>query len=164
MNSNLEKASRAELALTDWLRVAGLLIFVAFVCFSIVLFGQGANHASANQTQAVVQAATPTAGSEPRPESTPEAGAQSATAVAVPEAHSESAPPSGVPLSPPTQQPLNRMATEKAETPDNAIRKHRTHSGTRRQANRGRSAVDKVVLKSFNTLVDVWRRIFKARK
>jgi hypothetical protein len=34
----------------------------------------------------------------------------------------------------------------------------------RRQASRRRSAVDKVVLKSVNTLVEMWRRIFKARK
>jgi hypothetical protein len=55
MNSNLETASQEELALTDWLRLAGLLIFVAFICFSIVLFCKGANHAPVNEMQALAR-------------------------------------------------------------------------------------------------------------
>jgi hypothetical protein len=168
MNSNLERANQGELALTDWVRIAGLLIFGAFVCFAIVLFGIGANHPSANQTQSVVQTSTPTAGLESRPESAPEQRAQSVTAVTMPETRSESVPPSSEPLSPPIQQPLSGMTTEKPAIANtkgaDAIRKHQRYSVMRRHASRRRSAVDKVVFKSVNTLVEMWRRIFKARK
>jgi hypothetical protein len=54
MKSNPENAGQGELALIDWVRVAGLSIFVAFICYSIVLFGKGANHPPANQTQVIV--------------------------------------------------------------------------------------------------------------
>jgi hypothetical protein len=81
MNSNLENARRGELALTDWVRVAGVLIFVAFIGFSIVLSGKGANYPPANPTQALVHSSAPTAGLEPRPESTAETRARPATAV-----------------------------------------------------------------------------------
>jgi hypothetical protein len=165
MNSNLESASQGELALTDWVRIAGLLIFVAFICFSIALFGKGANHPSANQRQPVVQASTPAAGSESRPESTPEASAQSVAAVTEPATHPESNPSSGETTSPPLQQPSARMATEQPETVDakgaSAIRKHRTNSAMRRRANRRRSAADRFVLKTVNTLAGMWRRAFQ---
>src|SRR6516162_9197157 len=69
MNLNLETTSQGELALTDWLRLAGLLIFVAFICFSIVLFCKGANRPPTNQTQGLVHASAPATGLELRPES-----------------------------------------------------------------------------------------------
>jgi hypothetical protein len=168
MNSNLESAGQGELALTDWFRIAGLLIFLAFGCFSIVLFGKGANHASPNPTQPVVQASTPSASLEPRPESTPEASAQSVTAATEPETRSESTPFSGEALSLRLQQPPVGLETGKPAIADakgaNAIGKHRTNSVTRHQASRRRSTVEKVVLKSVNTLVGMWRRTFKANK
>src|SRR5262245_26761723 len=168
MNSNLERAGQGELALTDWLRIAGLLIFVAFVCFWIVLFGKGANHPVPSQTQPVVQAATPAAGSKPRPESTPGASAQAVAAVTEPGTRSESTPFSGEALSPPLQQAPGRLATEKPAITEakgaNTIGKPRTNSMRRRQASHRRSAVDKAVLKTVNTLVGMWRRAFKANK
>ena len=164
MNSNLESASQGEWALTDWVRIAGLLIFLAFVCFSVVLFGRGANHPSANQLQSAAQ----TVALVPRPESTPEASAQSVTAATEPETRSESTPFSGEALSPRLQQPPDGLETGKPAIADakgaNAIGKHRTNSVTRRQASRRRSTVDKVVFKTVNTLVGVWRRAFKANK
>jgi len=54
MNSNPENAGQEELAFLDWFRIAGLSIFVALICYSIVLFGKWANHRPANQTQVVV--------------------------------------------------------------------------------------------------------------
>jgi len=169
MNSNLESASQGEWALTDWVRIAGLLIFLAFICFSIVLFGKGANHPSANQLQSAAQTYnTTTATLAPRPEPTPAASAQSVAAVTRPETRSESTPFSDEALSPPLQQAPGRLATERAAIADakgaNAIGKHRTNSMTRRQADRRRSAVDKAVLKTVNTLVGMWRRTFKANK
>jgi hypothetical protein len=168
MNSKLESAGQGELALTDWFRIAGLLIFLAFACFSIVLFGKGANHPSPNPTQPVVQASTPFAGLEPRPESTPEISAQSLAAATEPGTRSEATPFSGEALSPRLQQPPDRLGTEKPAIADakgvNALGKHRTNSVTRRQASRRRSTVDKVVFKTVNTLVGVWRRAFKANK
>ena len=166
MNSKLESASQGEMALTDWVRIAGLLIFVAFICFSVVLFGKGANHPSANQKQPVVQASAPAAGLESRSEPTPEATAQSVAAVTEPEARAESTPSSGEAPSPPLQQPPDRLATDKPAIADgkeaNAIGKHRTNSVMRRRANRRRSAADKFVLRTINTLAGMWHRAFKA--
>ena len=164
MNSNLESASQGEWALTDWVRIAGLLIFLAFICFSVVLFGRGANHPSTNQLQSAAQTVT----LAPRPESTPEASAQSVAAVTKPETRSESTPFSDEPLSPPPQQPPGRLAAERPAIADakgaNAIEKHRTNSVTRWQAGRRRSAFDKAVSKTVNTLVGMWRRTFTANK
>jgi len=165
MNSDLESASQGEWALTDWVRIAGLLIFLAFsICFSVVLFGRGANHPSANQLQSAAQ----TVALVPRPESTPEASAQSVAAVTKPETRSQSTPFSDEPLGPRPQQPPGRLATERPAIADakgaNAVGKHRTNSATRRQAGRRRSAVDKAVSKTVNTLVGMWRRTFTANK
>jgi hypothetical protein len=168
MNSNLESTSQGELALTDWARIAGLLIVGAFVCFSIILFCKGANHPSANHpsanaTPSVVQ----TGGLESRPESTLEARAKAIGAAKM-ETNSESAPVSSEALHPAMQPSLSGMATEKPAIANqdgvDRILKHRTFSVMRRHARPRRSPVDKVVLKSVNTVVEMWRRIFKARK
>jgi hypothetical protein len=168
MNSNLESTSQGELALTDWARIAGLLIFGAFACFSIILFCKGANHPSANETQSVVQTSVPIDGLESRSESTLEARAQSLGAAKMRETNSESAPVSSEALDPAIQQSLSGMATEKPAignaNGEDRILKHRSSSVVRRQASPRRSPVDKVVLKSVNTVVEMWRRIFKARK
>ncbi|HEV3209612.1 MAG TPA: hypothetical protein VGY91_05055 [Chthoniobacterales bacterium] len=166
MSSSLENASQGKFASSDWLWVFGFLILLASICFSIVLFGRSANQLLANETHAPVLATTPTAGLEPRAESAPEVRPQSVTAVALPETHSESTTSSIEALSPPIQQPLSRKATEgppiaKVKT-TNTIRRHRTYSV--RLASHRRSAVDKVVLKTFNTLAGMWRRTFDARK
>ena len=168
MNANLESATEGELALTDWIRIAGLLIFVAFICFSIALFGKNSNDPSAHETQPVMQASTPAAGLESRPESTPDAGVQSVAAVVEAETRAESAPSSGETPGPPLQRPPARTTTEEPKTVDateaSAIRKHRTNSVMRRPASHRRSAVDKIVLRSMNTLVGMWRRAFQANK
>jgi hypothetical protein len=168
MNSNLESDSRGELALTDWARLVGLLIFVAFICFSIVLFGNGANPLVANQTQSVAQTSTPVARLEAHPASTPVALPQSVAAVPEAETRSKSAPSSGEPVSASFQQPPGRVVTEKSAVANgmgaNAIRKHRTGSVMRRQASRRRSVIDKVVLGSVNALVEMWHHAFKTNK
>jgi hypothetical protein len=161
MNSNLETVSQGELALTDWLRLAGLLIFVALICFSVVLFCKGAIHPLANETQALELSSAPIAGLKLRPQSNPEeAHSQSARAVIA----SETRPGFITSLSDapiiPIQQPLHRSTREgttifKAKRA-HAIRGHRTYSATR-PASRQRSPLDEVVFKSVNVLVGMWR-------
>jgi len=157
MNSNLETANQEELALTDWLRLAGLLIFVAFICFSIVLFCKGANHPPTNERQALARSSGRTTGLELRPETDP----QSVIAVTVSATRPGSASSlSGAPVTP-IQQPLHRRTTKgltifnAKRTPD--IRRHWRYSATR-LAGRQRSVLDQVVFRSVNVLVGMWRR------
>src|SRR6516164_6316425 len=161
MNLNLETTSQGELALTDWLRLAGLLIFVAFICFSIVLFCKGANHPPANETQTLVRSSAPTAGLELRPEPNPLADPQSVIAVTM----SGTRPGSTTSLSgasaSPIQQPVYRSTTNAKRTP--AIRRHRTYSATRLASRQG-SAIHEVVSKSLNMLVGMWRRTWETTK
>ena len=167
MNSDLETASQGELALTDWLRLAGLLIFVAFICFSIVLFCKGANHPPANETQALVRSSARTADLEFRPEANPEAEPQSVIAVTMPGTRPDSTTSlSGAPTTP-IQQPVHRSTT-KGSTIFNAkrtsaIRRHRTYSATR-LASRQASALDQVVSKSVNVLVRIWHHTWETSK
>jgi hypothetical protein len=167
MNSNLETASQGELALTDWLRLAGLLIIVVFICFSILLFCKGANHLPANETQGLVHSAAPVAGLELRPESNREAQSQSLLALAAPEAYSGSIKSLSDASTVPIPQPLHR-STFKGPIIFNAkrtppIRRHRTSSATRLASRQG-SPLDKVVLKSVNVLVGMWRHAWEASK
>ena len=163
MNSDLETASQGELALTDWLRLAGLLIFVAFICFSIVLFCKGANHPPANETKGLVHSAAPAAGLEVRPES----HSQPLLALAAPEAYSGSIKSLSEAPTVSIQQPLNGRAAKEAtifsaqRTP--AIRRHRTSSATRLASRQG-SALDKVLFKSVNVLVGMWRHAWETSK
>ena len=167
MNSNLETASQGELALTDWLRLAGLLIFVVFICFSILLFCKGANHLPANETQGLVHSAAPVAGLELRPESNREAQSQSLLALAAPEAYSGSIKSLSEAPTVSIQQPLHGRAAKEAtifsaqRTP--AIRRHRTSSATRLASRQG-SALDKVLFKSVNVLVGMWRHAWETSK
>ena len=157
MNLNLETTSQGELALTDWLRLAGLLIFVAFICFSIVLFCKGANHPPANETQTLVRSSAPTAGSEPRPKPDP----QSVIAVTMSGTRPGSTTSlSGAPASP-VEQPVDRSTTNAKRTP--AIRRHRTYSATRLASRQG-SAIHEVVSKSVNILVGMWRHTWERTK
>jgi hypothetical protein len=167
MNSNLETASQKELALTDWLRLAGLLIFVAFICFSIVLFCKGANHAPANEMQALARSSGRTTGLELRPGPNPEADPRSVIAVTM----SGTRPGSATSLSgasvTPIQQPLHR-GTTKGPTVFNAkrtldIHRHRRYSATR-LAGRPGSVLDQVVSKSVNVLVGMWRHSWETTK
>jgi hypothetical protein len=161
MNSNLETASQEELALTDWLRLAGLLIFVAFICFSIVLFCKGANHPPANETQALVRSPARTAGLELRPGPNPEADPQSVIAVTMPRTGPGSSTSLGGAPAIPVQQPLHRSTTNAKRAP--AIRRHRRYSATRLASRQG-SVLDQVVSKSANVLVGMWRHSWEATK
>jgi hypothetical protein len=167
MNSNLENPRQIELALTDWVRVAGILIFVGLICFSIVLFGNGSIPSAANQ----IRPSSPFTGLETRSEPTPEARVQSVTAVTAPESHSKSTTSSSQalsPLRPPIQQPLSPQATEGPAIVNvnraNPIRRPRANSVMRRPASRRRSAADEAILKSLNILVNMWRHAWKMRK
>jgi hypothetical protein len=136
MNLNLENGNQRELALTDLARIAGLLILVALICFSIVLFGKDANHRPTNQTQVLVHPSAPTASLEPRPELTPEARSESVTTVTVPETRTESATSSSEPVSSPIQQPLSPSATPGAAIVNvekaNGVWRHRNYSARSR--------------------------------
>jgi hypothetical protein len=163
MNSNLETASQGELALTDWIRLAGLFIFVAFICFSIVLFCKGANHPPANETQALARSSARTTGLELRPEADP----QSVIAVIRSGTRPGSATSlSGAPVTP-IQQPLHRSIT-KGPTIFNAkrtldIHRHRRYSAMRLAGRQG-SVLDQVVSKSVNVLVGMWRHSWETTK
>src|ERR1700752_3285152 len=163
MNGNLETASQEELALTDWLRLAGLFIFVAFICFSIVLFCKGVNHAPANETQALTRFSGRTTDLELRPGTDPQSvigtDPQSVIAVTMSGPRPGSATSlSGAPVTP-IQQPLHRRTT-KGPTIFNAkrtldIHRHRRYSATRLAGRQG-SVLDQVVSKSVNVLVGMW--------
>jgi len=138
MNSNLENATRGELALTDWVRVAGLLIFLAFICFSIVLFGKSANQPPANPMQALVHSSVPTSGLEPRPESTPETRAPPPTAVTPAETQPQSSEVSGESA----QGATNELATADPESAK-VMLGNRSNSPVRRFSSRRRVALYK---------------------
>jgi hypothetical protein len=168
MNSNLETASQGELALTDWLRLAGLLIFVVLICFSVVLFCKGAIHPLANQTEALVHSFAPTAGLELRRESNPEeAHSQSVRAVTASETRLGSTTSLSNAPTVPIQQPQHRSASEGTTIFNakraHAIRGHPAYSA-KRPASRQGSTLDEVVFKSVNVLVGMWRHTWETSK
>jgi hypothetical protein len=165
-DSKLENASQGELALTDWFRIAGLLIFVAFICFSIVLFSQGANHLPANQRQALVPS-TPTAetaGLEPRPESTPEIRAQPELGVTP----AETQPRLREVFSEPAQGTIRGAgATYELATTNptraNVMLGNRSNLSVRRVSSRRRVALYKYTPRSIKVLIETWFRTFRTK-
>jgi hypothetical protein len=158
MNWNLESARRGELALTDWVRIIGLLIFAAFVCFSIVLFGKGANHPPVNPTQALVHSSAPIAGLEPRPEWTAETRARPATAVTP----AETQPQSSEVSSELAQGTTHELATTDPESAK-AMLGNRSNSPVRRFSSRRRVASYKRSPRSFKMLMERWFRTFRTK-
>ena len=158
MNSNLEKATLGELALTDWVRVAGLLIFVASICFSIVLFGKGPNHPPANPTQALVHSSAPTAGLEPRPESTPETRARPATAVTPAEIQPQSSEVSRESA----QGATHELATTDPESAK-VMLGNRGHSPVRQFSSRRRVALYKHAPRSIKALIEMCFRTLRTK-
>ena len=159
MNSNLENARRGELALTDWLRVAGLLIFVAFIGFSIVLFGKSANHPPANPTHALVHSSAPTACLEPRPQSTAETRARPATAVTP----AETQPQSSELSSELAQGTTHELAITDPETAK-AMLGNRSNSPVRRFSSRRRVPFHKRAPRSIKMLIEMWFRTFRTKR
>jgi hypothetical protein len=158
MNSNLENTTRGELALTDWVRVAGLLIFLAFICLSIVLFGKSANQPPANPMQALVHSSAPTAGLEPRSESTPETRARPATAVTPAETQAQSSEVSGESA----QGATHELATTDPESAK-VMLGNRSNSPVRRFSSRRRVALYKRAPRSIKALIEMWFRTFRTK-
>jgi hypothetical protein len=145
MNLNLEIERQRELTLVDWLWISGALMFLALMCFRIVFLGKGANHLAVTQAQAILRTSTPTAVTQPRTESNPEARASEV-------------------LSQPAQPAQSRSATDELVTPDpkseKAVRANTRNLAVRRLASRRMVAIDKLVRKNVRMLIAMWRRIF----
>src|SRR6516225_2407473 len=88
MSPNVDIKSHGELKLVDWVSISGALIFLALMCFCIVLLARGANQLATTQAEAVLRVPTPGATSQPpRSESTPEADGKSVTTTTQRESH-----------------------------------------------------------------------------
>jgi hypothetical protein len=157
MNPNLNIEGKRELALVDLAWISGALIFLALMCFCIVLLAKGANQPAPTQTQDGLRAPTLAAGLQPRSESNGEARAQSVTAVTLPETHSRSTESSSEVLSRPTQPTPSRDARDELAmtNPRSAkvIRGNRRNLAVMRRASYRRSAVAKSVLRSVKRLI-----------
>ena len=80
MSPNVDIKSHGEVTLVDWVRIFGALIFVALMCFCIVLLARGTNQLATTQAEALLRVPTPAVSSQPpRSKSTPEADAKSVT-------------------------------------------------------------------------------------
>jgi hypothetical protein len=164
MNPNLDIKGKRELALDDWVRISGAFVFVALMCFCIVLLAHGANQSATAQIQALLRVPTTL---QPRSESNREAHTESVTAVALPESDSRSKSSSEV-LSQPTQRTVSRDATDELATTNprsaKVIRRNQRNSAVTRLASYRRSAVDKGVSRSVEMLFKMWRRTSRTIK
>jgi len=164
MNPNLDIEGKSELALGDWVRISGAFIFVASMCFCIVLLAHRANQSATTQIQALLRVPTSL---QPRSESNRETHTQSVTAVALPESDSRPKSSSEVP-SQPTQRTVSRDATDELATTNprsaKAIRRNQRNSAETRLASYRRSAVDKGVSRSVEMLIKMWRRTSRTIK
>ena len=94
--------------MVDWVWISGVLIFVALMCFCIVLLAHGTKQSATTQITAML-APAPAASSLSRSQRNPEAPAQSATIMTQRESHyiafiSSSTDPSSKLRSPPIQR------------------------------------------------------------
>ena len=158
MNSNPKNAGQGALALIDWVPVAGLLIFLGFICLSIVLFGKSANQLPANPMQALVHSSAPIAGLEPRPEWTAETRARPATAVTP----AETQPQSSEVSSELAQGTTHELATTDPQSAK-AMLGNRSNSPVRRFSSRRRVALYKRSPRSFKMLMERWFRTFRIK-
>jgi hypothetical protein len=164
MNPNLDVEDKRALALGDWMPISGILIFVALMCFCIVLLAHGANQSATTQIQALLRVPISL---QPRSESNREAHTESVTAVALPESDSRSESSSEV-HSQPTQRTVSRDATDELATTNprsaKVIRRNQRNSAVTRLASYRRSAVDKGVSRSVEMLFKMWRRTSRTIK
>jgi hypothetical protein len=157
MSPNVDLKSHGELKLMDWVPISGALIFLALMCFCIVLFARGANQLATTQAEAVLRVPTPAASSQPlRSESTLESDANSLTATTQQESYyiafvSPSVDTSSKVPSQPTKQTKSGRATNKLATANpksaNAIREHRRNPSKMRVANHQRSTFRAIALR-----------------
>jgi hypothetical protein len=156
MSPNVDIKSHGEVTLVDWVRIFGALIFVALMCFCIVLLARGTNQLATTQSEAVLRVPTPTVTSRPRSESTAEADAKSVTTMTQRESYyiafvSPSVDSSSKALSQPTKQTKSRGATDKLATANpksvDAIREHRRNLVKMRVTNHQRSTFRALALR-----------------
>ena len=117
MNPNLDIEGKRELAPGDWVRISGAFIFVASMCFCIVLLARGANQFATTPAQGIPVAAS----LRPLSESNREAHTQSVTTVTPQESqYSGFVPPSAQSSSDvpnePTKWTQSRSGTDKLAT------------------------------------------------
>jgi hypothetical protein len=172
MKPNLDIESQEELTLVDWIRISGILIFVALLCFCVVLLAKGVNQPATTHTKAIVNASTPTGNLQPRLESNREAHAHSAPAITDQESHyiafvSPSVQSSSKVPTQPIRRAQNRGATDKA------IRGNRRNLVKMRGPNYRRFTVDapgrsvffeKGAPRSVEMLIEMWRRTSRTSK
>jgi hypothetical protein len=176
---NVDIRSQGKLTLGDWVWISSVLIFLALMCFCIVLLAHGANQSVTTQTQAGLRAPTSTASSQPRSGWNREADSKSATTMAQRESYyvafvSPSAKFSSDVPSQPTNRTKSRAAADKLATNNpksvEAIREHRRNLLKKRVMNHRRSTADasrrsarfkKGVPRSLKMLIAMWRRTFE---
>ena len=152
-----------------WVWISGTLIFLALVCFCIVLMARGANEFATSQAQGIAVAASLRLLSE----SNREAHTQSVTTVTPQEYQYSGFVPhsaqcsSDVPNEP-TKSTQSRSATDKPATTNprsaKAIRVNRRNLVVMRLASRRRSAVDKGVPTTVKMLIKMWCRTSSTSK
>jgi hypothetical protein len=155
MNPNLDIESQGELSLGDSVWISGALIFVALMCFCIVLLAHGAKESAMTQAQGALSTSTGAAGLQPRFESNrEEAPAESVTALTLPERPVQS---SSEVLSQQIQPTLSRDARDELAMTNprsaKAIRGNQSDLAVTRRATSRRSAGDKSVRRSFKKLI-----------
>ena len=149
--SEVDIKSHGELKLIDWVSISGALIFVALMCFCIVLLARGANQLARTQVEAVLRVPTPAVNSQPpRSESTPEADAKSVTTTTQREPYyiafvSPSVDASSKVPSQPSKQTRSRGAGNPKSA--SAIREHQRRLLKKRVANHRRSTFRAIALR-----------------
>lgn len=172
-NLNVDIMSQRELTLVDLVWIFGALIFLALMCFCMVLFARGANQLATTQAQAI-PASTPAAASlRPLSESNREAHPQSVTAITPQESQnigfvSTPAQASSEVPNRPTKWTQSPRATDKLATTNSgsakAIRGNRRNLAVMRLASRRRSAVEKGVPRTVKMLIKMWHRTSRTGK
>jgi hypothetical protein len=167
--------------LVDWAWISGLLIFVALMCFCIVLLAHGTRQSATTQIPAML-APAPAASSLSRSHPNPEAPAQFTTTMTQRGSYyiafvSPSVDPSNNVLNQPTTRIKSRGARNKLASTNaksvKAIRGNRRNLAVRRLASHRSSTVDasrrsdrfeKGAPRSVKMLIAMWRRTSRTNK
>lgn len=154
--------SHGERTLVDWIWISAAVLFVALMCFCIVLLARGANQLATTQAEALLRVPIAAASSQPpRSESTPEAEAESLTNTTQRESYhiafvSPSVDSSSKIPSQPTKLAKNRGATDEWATANskstNAIREHQRNVSKMRVKNHHRSTFRAIALRFLSQM------------
>jgi len=165
--------SQRELTLVDLVWISSALIFLALMCFCMVLFARGANQLATTQAQAI-PASTPAAASlRPPSESNREATSTICNGHYSAEISkywfvSTSAQSSSEVPNLPTKWTQSPRATDKLATTNSgsakAIRGNRRNLAVMRLASHRGSAVEKGVPRTVKMLIKMWHRTSRTGK